>query len=126
MEVVNAPAASPLSAETLIEQLLSDPQQPVVMFQTRWCGYCHSARQLLQKLAVPHRLVDLDSEEYQSLGGGASIRAELMRRTGSRTVPQIFIGGEYIGGATETIAAFRDGSLHDKLQAHGIAIGEPG
>ena len=50
----------------------------------------------------------------------------LRERTGSHTVPQIFVGGESIGGATELISAFRSGRLGEKLAPLGIRITEIG
>jgi cysteine synthase A len=42
--------------------------------------------------------------------------------TGMPTIPQIFVGGQHIGGATETFDAFNDGSLHKKLDASGVVF----
>jgi cysteine synthase A len=39
------------------------------------------------------------------------IRAALLERTGLKTIPQIFIGGEHVGGATELFDACRDGTM---------------
>jgi cysteine synthase A len=44
----------------------------------------------------------------------------LQERLGSPTIPQIFVGGTHIGGATETLDAFNDGSLQALLKASSI------
>ena len=52
---------------------------------------------------------------------GGTIQDELLNMTGSRTVPQVFIAGEFIGGASETAALHAAGGLLPKLAAAGIA-----
>ena len=71
------------------------------MYTTSWCGYCERARQLLQRKNVPFEDIDVDARP------GA--RAEMMARSGRRTVPQIFIGETHVGGSDD---------LHD-LEASG-------
>jgi cysteine synthase A len=48
------------------------------------------------------------------------IRAALNERTGMRTIPQVFIAGELIGGASETFSAFAKGELQQRLTRLGI------
>jgi cysteine synthase A len=43
---------------------------------------------------------------------------------GSPTIPQIYIGGKHIGGATDLFAAFSNGTLNDMLSNHGISMKE--
>ena len=45
-------------------------------------------------------------------------------RTGSKTIPQVFVGGEWIGGTTETIDAFKEGRLQRLLREHGVHFDE--
>ena len=65
---------------------------------------------------IEYRSVDLDSVAYQDDNWGGKIRAALNETTGSKTIPQIFVGGEFIGGATELFDAFKDGSLQPMLE----------
>jgi cysteine synthase A len=53
---------------------------------------------------------------------GADIRVVLRNMTGAPTIPQIFVGGTHIGGATETFDAFNDGSLKIKLDDISVAF----
>jgi len=71
------------------------------MYTTSWCGYCERARQLLQGKNVPFEDIDVDARP--------EARAEMMTRSGRRTVPQIFIGETHVGGSDD---------LHD-LEASG-------
>ena len=71
---------------------------------------------------IPYRSIDLDSVAYQEGNLGGDIRAALRQRLGSPTIPQIFVGGEYIGGCTETFDAFNQGRLQELLRTNGVAF----
>jgi len=43
----------------------------------------------------------------------------LAARTGQRTIPQVFVGGTWIGGCSETLEMAKDGRLQALLKAHG-------
>jgi cysteine synthase A len=72
------------------------------------------------------RAIDLDSVEYQQDDWGGQIRAVLRARLGSNTIPQIFVSGEHIGGATDTFEAYRSGELQRLLDQAGVAHGDLG
>ena len=52
---------------------------------------------------------------------GGKIRAVLAERTGAPTIPQIFVGGEHIGGCTDLFDAWRNGSLQKRLRRRGVS-----
>ena len=110
------------SARGFLDQVVTDPNQPVVMFALEWCEFCWSVRKLFRELGIAYRSVDLDSVEYQKGNLGGDIRVALQERLGSPTIPQIFVGGTHIGGATETLDAFNDGSLQALLKASSIPM----
>ena len=120
---VTAPAVS-AEVEAFVAQVLADREQPLVMFALEWCEFCWSLRKLFAQCGIPYRSVDLDSTAYQRDDRGGQIRAVLTARTGSKTIPQVFVGGEYIGGCTETLDAFREGRLQDLLRRHGVGFDE--
>jgi cysteine synthase len=117
---VTAPPAVEADAAALVEQLISDREQPVVMFALEWCEFCWSVRRLFGKYKIPYRSVDLDSVEYQQGGRGGKIRAALTARTSVATIPQIFVGGELMGGATDVLQACKDGRLQKQLLANHV------
>jgi len=96
--------------------------EPVVMFALEWCEFCWSVRRLFARLGIAYRSVDLDSVAFQEKDLGGRIRPVLARLTGAATIPQVFIGGEPVGGCTELFDAFRDGSLQTRLAATGVAF----
>jgi cysteine synthase A len=116
-----ATPAVPAEVEAFVAQVLADPAQPLVLFALEWCEFCWSLRKLFARCAIPYRSIDLDSTAYQAGDRGGQIRAVLAARTGSRTIPQVFVGGEYIGGCTETLEMFKDGRLQRLLAVHGVA-----
>jgi cysteine synthase A len=126
-EVKPASAASPPplpkappEIEALVGQLLEDREQPVVLFAFEWCEFSWSVRKLFKQCGIPYRSVDLDSVAYQQDDRGGKIRAAVAARTGSVTIPQIFVGGQFIGGASEVMSAFKAGTLQTLLTAHGV------
>jgi cysteine synthase len=88
----------------------------VVMFALEWCEFCWSARKLFAKLGIKYLSVDLDSVVMQADNRGAKVRAELANRTGSPTIPQIYIGGVHVGGCTELFDAMRSGDMQKMLE----------
>jgi cysteine synthase A len=97
-------------------------RQPVVMFALEWCEFCWSARKLFQRLGVDYTSVDLDSVAFQEADRGGRIRRVLHQRLGVPTIPQIFVGGEHIGGCSELFRACEDGSLGRRLGLLGIEV----
>jgi cysteine synthase A len=95
-------------------------QEPVVMFALEWCEFCWSVRKLFKAMGVDFHSVDLDSVAFQEEERGLRIREVLAHRLGVGTIPQLFIGGEHIGGCSELVAAYEDGSLHARLAQLGV------
>jgi cysteine synthase A len=113
-------------ADAFVTEVLANAENPVVLFALEWCEFCWSLRKLFAKLAIPYLSIDLDSVEYQEGGRGGEIRAVLNARLGSNTIPQVFIAGEHIGGATDTFEAFNAGELQSRLGKAGIEVDDLG
>jgi glutaredoxin 3 len=79
----------------------------VIIYTTRVCSYCVAAKRLLSGRGVAYQEVDVSSDDAK--------RAWLVETTGRRTVPQIFIAGEPIGGYDDLAALDRSGELATKL-----------
>jgi len=105
-----------------VDILLRDPNQPVVMFALEWCEFCWSVRKAFSQYGIAYTSVDLDSVAYQQDDRGGKMREVLKRRTGSVTLPQIFIGGDFEGGCTDVFDNLKSGQLHTRLQKHGVAV----
>ena len=107
-------------ADAFIDEILNDSDEPVVMFAFEWCEFCWSVRKMLAAVDIPYRSIDLDSVAYQENDWGGQIRAALNARFDVKTIPQIFIGGRHIGGATETFDAFNEGELQIMLSSNSV------
>jgi glutaredoxin 3 len=81
----------------------------IVMYSTDWCGYCQRARNLLERKGAAFREIKIDEDTKQR-------EVMLQRSGGRRTVPQIFIGEQHVGGYDDLAALDRAGEL-DKLLA---------
>ncbi|KAL9272815.1 Glutaredoxin-C2-like protein [Drosera capensis] len=79
---------------------------PVVIFSKTYCPYCIKVKALFKQLGVTSQVVELDQEN-----DGAAIQAALYEWTGQRTVPNVFIGGQHIGGCDSTMELHRQGKL---------------
>jgi cysteine synthase A len=113
-------------AAAFVDEALGDPDQPVVLFALEWCEFCWAVRKLFNELGIAYRSVDLDSVAYQEDDWGGQIRGVLRSRLGSNTIPQIFIGGEHLGGATDTFEAYKTGELQKHLAKAGLECGDLG
>jgi len=122
--VAAASPAATADVEAFVTHVLADATQPVVLFALEWCEFCWSLRKLFAACSIPYRSVDLDSTEYQVDDRGGKIRSVLAARIGSRTIPQVFVAGEWIGGTTETMAAFKEGRLQRLLREQGVQFDE--
>jgi cysteine synthase A len=111
-------------AVRFVDEVLGDTSQPVVMFALEWCEFCWSVRKMFAKAQVAYRSVDLDSLEYQQDDWGGEIRTALTARTDVKTIPQIFVGGELVGGCTELFDAYKAGALQETLRKNGVFFDE--
>ena len=83
------------------------------MYTTAVCPYCQMAERLLRAKGVEIEKVRVDLEPAR--------RAEMMQKTGRRTVPQIYIGDTHVGGYDDLAALDRAGKLDPLLNAGGAA-----
>jgi glutaredoxin 3 len=77
----------------------------ITVYTTEPCGYCRTAKALLDRRGIPYDEINLAKD-----AGG---RAKLVEATGMMTFPQVIVDGEPIGGFQELAAADRDGRLAD-------------
>ena len=83
-------------------------QPKIVIYGNDSCAYCAAARMLFTKKG--HRFDDIN------VSGDDVLHAEMERLTGSRSVPQIFIGGHLVGGFAELCALDKGGDLERLLE----------
>ncbi|WP_350282250.1 glutaredoxin 3 [Nitrosomonas sp.] len=80
----------------------------IVMYVSGYCPYCTMAEKLLRARGV---------EEIEKIRVDLQpgLRAEMMQRTGRRTVPQIYIGQMHVGGYDDLAILDRQGELSGLL-----------
>lgn len=82
--------------------------RPVEIYTTPFCPYCHAAKRLLQKKGADYTEIDVSQDP--------DLRAKMTQRAnGRRTVPQIFIAGQHVGGSDDLHALDYAGKLDPML-----------
>lgn len=80
----------------------------ITIYTTTYCPYCDRAKALFEKLKVPYSEIDV--------GEDADLRLEMIHKAeGRRTVPQIFINDQPIGGCDDLYVLHRTGKLKKLL-----------
>jgi glutaredoxin 3 len=85
--------------------ILSEVMNRVTVYTTEPCGYCRTAKALLDRRGIAYEEINLSKD--------AEGRAELVSLTGMMTFPQVIIDGQPLGGFQELAAADRAGRLAD-------------
>jgi glutaredoxin 3 len=81
----------------------------VLMYATAACPFCQSAERLLLAKGVQIDKIRVDLEPER--------RGEMTKKSGRRTVPQIWIGERHVGGCDDLYALEREGKLDPLLEA---------
>lgn len=84
---------------------------PAVIYSKDHCSSCVRAKRLLDSTGTRYTEIDLtgDLEGLQRVA----------RLTGRTTLPQVFIGGEHIGGFEDLQLALRNPRIRDSLDTAG-------
>jgi len=77
------------------------------MYTTRYCPFCVRAKQLFDEKKIAYKEMSVDNDP--------SLRQEMMKKSGQRTVPQIWINNKHIGGCDDLFALQRSGQLEGLL-----------
>lgn len=76
---------------------------PITMYVKQTCPYCRMAKDLIRGKGREWDEIDIEAEPAR--------RAEMIRRAGRHTVPQIWIGERHVGGYDDLAALERRGEL---------------
>jgi len=107
-EGARALSSSSSDLEATIKTTISESK--VVVFSKSWCPFCQQTKALFTELKVPFEAVELDK-----MAEGDALQMALLEFSGQRTVPNVFINGEHLGGNDDTQRAFRSGKLQEML-----------
>ena len=81
----------------------------VTVYTGSFCGYCMQVTALLERRGIAYTEVSVEDHP--------GLREELLARSGRRTLPQVYVGDRYVGGAAELAALDRSGELKRLIQA---------
>ncbi|OGQ27047.1 MAG: glutaredoxin 3 [Deltaproteobacteria bacterium RIFCSPLOWO2_02_FULL_50_16] len=80
----------------------------IKIYTASYCPYCRAAKALLDGKKIAYEEIDVtDDKKFKAL----------IKRTGWKTVPQIFINNELVGGFQELQALEEKGGLDKKLKS---------
>lgn len=96
--------------EQTIQQTVA--AEPVVIYSKSWCPYCAQCKALFDDMSQPYTAIELDERE-----DGEQLQTALLGLTQQRTVPNVFVCGQHLGGNDDTQAAARSGKLAAMLEA---------
>ena len=80
----------------------------ITVYTGSFCGYCEQVRALLERRRIA--FTEVSVEDHPDL------REKLLARSGRRTLPQVYVGERYVGGAAELAALDRTGELLKLVQ----------
>ncbi|HZF17948.1 MAG TPA: glutaredoxin 3 [Steroidobacteraceae bacterium] len=81
----------------------------ILVYTTGWCPFCMRAKALLDRKGFHYRELNVEDDPV--------LREEMVKRSGRRTVPQIFVGETHVGGFDELHALDRTGRLDPLVSA---------
>ena len=96
-----------------IDRLITDHK--VAMIAKKSCPFCKKAKKILDtyKMSAEDFVVrDLEGDP----DGGKAVQDYMARMTGARTVPRVFIEGQFVGGADQVAAIHKNGELATLLK----------
>ena len=85
-------------------------QPKIELYSTEYCGYCTAARILLKKKGLNFEDIAVSADE--------AALATMQERSGSSSVPQIFINDQSIGGFDELYELEENGDLDKLINSH--------
>jgi len=80
----------------------------IKVYSKSYCPFCQRAINLFKKKNINFEIIDITEDEERM--------TILSQETNCDTVPQIFIGGEFIGGCDELMALEAEGNLDKMLE----------
>lgn len=113
-----APLLSASQLKDAIQQTTASNE--VVIYSKSWCPYCTQCKALFDDMSQPYTAIELDERE-----DGQELQATLLEITQQRTVPNVFVRGQHVGGNDDTQRAARSGKLAALLKGSPIEDAPP-
>ncbi len=84
-------------------------QDPVKIYTTSYCPFCVRAKNFFKSKGIPFEEINMDGKDQEL--------ESLKKKTGLRTVPQIFIGENLVGGFTDLAELDAKGELEAMISS---------
>eukprot|EP00090_Calanus_glacialis_P046283 TRINITY_DN900_c0_g1_i1.p1 TRINITY_DN900_c0_g1~~TRINITY_DN900_c0_g1_i1.p1 ORF type:complete len:107 (-),score=39.07 TRINITY_DN900_c0_g1_i1:96-416(-) len=92
-------------------------EKPVFIISKEYCPFCVKAKDALKGYNIKPECIEI--MEIENNPNMNEIQDYMKKITSGRSVPRVFIGGKFIGGGDETMAAHKSGNLQKMLQDAG-------
>ncbi|KAK9814987.1 hypothetical protein WJX73_003904 [Symbiochloris irregularis] len=104
-----------MAAKSFVDKAIKDNK--VIIFSKSYCPYCKKAKSALGSVIPSDKfhVVELDQRSDTD-----SLQDYLLEITGGRSVPRVFVDGQFIGGGDDTVQLAASGQLKQLLASKGI------
>ncbi|EJD43474.1 glutaredoxin [Auricularia subglabra TFB-10046 SS5] len=96
-----------MSVKNTVEDIIA--QNNIAFFSKSWCPYCRKAKAIVNALNTEGKTIKI--VELDEVDDGSAIQEYLHKKTGQRTVPNIFINQQHIGGCDDITEKRDEGVL---------------
>ena len=108
-----------MAAKSLIQKAIASNK--VYMISSPWCPFCAKAKSALDQAGASGKYTVQELDQLSGDQGSAGDWKMAMRDlVGKTSVPQVWVGGNHVGGGDETSAALRSGQLQVMLKEAGV------
>ena len=111
-------------ARLFVQDRVSSSEKKIVIFSLISCEFCWTAFGFLDAVGLgnEYESIDIDAFEFAPGNFGNEIRAAVQEKTGVATFPQVFVDGDFVGGAVDLCLQWKSGELQPKLAASGLEV----
>lgn len=95
-------------AAEIVDKFIADNK--VMVFSKSYCPFCKKVKAIFDSLNVQYLAHELDLVD-----NGAELQEALLQKSGQKTVPNVYINGQHLGGASDTETAHANGTLQTML-----------
>lgn len=106
----SSPTMASAQTKEKVQALIKN--KPVFIASKSYCPFCTKTKNTIGSITKETYILELDNES-----DGAEIQDALFEITGQKTVPNVFIGGEHIGGNSDVQALQSQDKLEPKIRA---------
>ena len=112
---------TPKTIEAWTEQFVKEiAETPILVFakgekNAAMCGFSHRVMDIFNRLGVPY--------EVRNIFGDPNIRPAICSHTNWPTIPQVFVGGKFVGGCDIVTEMYENGELQTLIEQAGVTTG---